>query len=93
MALVSIDSMRKSIADRYTGSEWKRKVEKMSDRQVFAIFRRFVAEENKRIKEKNKAYAKRRAEKIARERDETASESHVVQISFEDIYQNEGRVC
>lgn len=37
---MSIEQMRKAIKEAYPGADWPSKVDKMSDRQVFAVYDR-----------------------------------------------------
>lgn len=42
MATISIDQMRKVVADRYPGTSWKIKVKNMPDDQILAIYMRLI---------------------------------------------------
>jgi len=35
--------MRKKVADAYPGAQWRKKVEKMSDAQLYATYRRLLS--------------------------------------------------
>ena len=39
---MSVDQMRAAIAEVYPGGKWKRKVEKMHDDQVIAVYYKFL---------------------------------------------------
>lgn len=39
-----IDRMRKAIRDAYTSEAWWKKVDKMSDKQIFAIYVKFKSQ-------------------------------------------------
>lgn len=39
---MSIEQMRQAIEKVYEGEKWKEKVSKMQDKQVLAIYRRFL---------------------------------------------------
>ena len=39
---MSINQMRAAIAEVYTGNKWKRKVEKMHDDQIIAVYYKFL---------------------------------------------------
>lgn len=42
MAQVTIEIMRKYVSEAYPGKEWRNKVNKMSDKQVSAIYTRMI---------------------------------------------------
>lgn len=39
---MTIEQMRKAITDAYPGADWPSKVKKMSDKQVVAVYQRFM---------------------------------------------------
>lgn len=41
---MSVEQMRKAITHAYPGADWPYKVEKMSDKQVVAIYQRLLSQ-------------------------------------------------
>lgn len=63
MSNVNVDYMREQITKVYPGDEWARHVQRMPDRQVMAIYYRFLEETPKVFTEGRFAYAPDKQEK------------------------------
>lgn len=85
---MTVDQMRDAIAEVYGGNKWKKKVSKMDDNQVIAVYYSFLNSGKFDEKPSKKQPKKRNANEVVKEnrRKENAYRAYVGrQLSIDDI--------
>ena len=83
MSYYSVDDMRDDISKVYAGPEWKKKVKRMSDRQVMAIYYSFC-ENGKFDKKTTKLHNEKPRESVQANEPEVYFQADIAeQLSFD----------
>jgi len=70
MARISMEEMRQTVSNMYSGPKWKKKVHVMPDGQIFAIYQR-------EARKREEVEAKARADKRRAERGQTPANDNI----------------